>query len=110
MNMKETIKSLFRRVDDALEKGGAARLPENTYFLDEKTVLCLPRKRGDSRYPYGADGFYLWVYQSGYIAANESAFTLFPLADEGKQPYVALVRTRRPLIYATRRKIPACRR
>ena len=63
MNMKETIKSLFRRVDDALKKGGAARLPENTYFLDEKTVLCLPRKRGDSRYPYGADGFYLWAYQ-----------------------------------------------
>lgn len=89
MNMKETIKSLFRRVDDALKKGGAARLPENTYFLDEKTVLCLPRKRGDSRYPYGADGFYLWAYQSGYIAANESAFTLFPLADEGKQPYIA---------------------
>jgi cellobiose phosphorylase len=87
--MKEKISKLFQQIESILATKKQSDLPENTYFLDEKTILCLPREKGDSRYPYGYNGFYLWAYQSGYICANESSFTLFPFVEDGKQPYVA---------------------
>ncbi len=87
--MKEKISKLFQQIESTLIEKNQSSLPENTFFLDEKTILCLPRVKGDSRYPYGYNGFYLWAYQSGYICANESSFTLFPFVDDGKQPYLA---------------------
>lgn len=91
MNMHGRVSALFDRIESLLSDPfkGKSALPDGTYFLDEKTILCLPRANGDSRYPYGTDGFYFWAYQSGCFAANESAFTVFPLADDGKQPYLA---------------------
>ncbi len=87
--MKQEICNLFNQIEQAVTQRKKSDLPSNTYFLDQNTILCLPRQKGDSRYPYGNDGFYLWAYQSGYICANQSAFTLFPFVDDGKQPYVA---------------------
>lgn len=87
--MKEKITKLFQQIETTLEGKNPIALPDNTFFLDEKTILCLPREKGDSRYPYGYNGFYLWAYQSGYICANESSFTLFPFVEDGKQPYIA---------------------
>lgn len=91
MGMKEKAALLFEKTG-RLRRGEApagSKLPENTWFLDDSAIACFPRKRGDSRYFYGTDGFYLWAYQSGYISVNESTFTVFPYADEGKQPYLA---------------------
>lgn len=87
--MKERITNLFQQIDSTLKSPNPVRLPEKTFFLDEKTILCLPREKGVSRYPYGYNGFYLWAYQSGYLCANESTFTLFPFVEDGKQPYIA---------------------
>ena len=88
--MKKTVKSLFDEIQVFLKSDTSnAALPENTFFLDDNKILCLLRKEGESRYPYGEDGFYLWAYQSGHFSANESTFTIFPLTDEGKRPYLA---------------------
>lgn len=88
--MKESVKRLFDEINKLLSDSSEnSKLPENTFFLGKDKVLCLPRKHGDSRYPYCADGFSLWAYQSGYFSANESTFTLFPWTDEGKRPNLA---------------------
>ena len=91
MPMHGRVDELFERIEKLLNDPAKEKrsLPDGAYFLDEKTILCLPRRNGDSRYPYGTDGFYFWAYQSGCFAANESAFTVFPMADDGKQPYLA---------------------
>lgn len=88
--MKEKIAQLFEKIQGVFSCDSEdCRLPENTFFLDDGEILCLPRRNGDSRYPYGVDGFYLWAYQSGYFTSNESSFTIFPLSEEGKRPYLA---------------------
>ena len=42
-------------------------MPGSTYVLDDNHLLCLPRDTGDSRYPYGRNGFNFWAYASGYV-------------------------------------------
>jgi len=37
-------------------------MPGNAYFLSTGEVLALPRDTGDSRYPYGQEGFTFWAY------------------------------------------------
>ena len=69
------IKSLFNEIHNlSLNSSSTLSLPENTYFLKDGRILCLPRKNGVSRFPYGGDGFTAWVYSSGYISINESTF------------------------------------
>ncbi|MFV0343569.1 MAG: GH36-type glycosyl hydrolase domain-containing protein [Anaerocolumna sp.] len=63
-------------------------LPGNTYFLKDGSILCIPRKDGDSRFPYGENGFNLWAYASGYIHANEGLFSPFLRAKEGQEPVI----------------------
>ena len=65
------------------------KLPGNTYFLSDGSILCLPRKKGVSRFPYGEDGFNFWTYDSGYMHANEGLFSLFLRAYEGQEPRIA---------------------
>lgn len=84
------IKTLFNEIHElTTDTSSALSLPENTYFLKDGRILCLPRKNGVSRFPYGGDGFTAWVYSSGYISINESTFYLFLPSEEGKEPYMA---------------------
>lgn len=64
-------------------------MPGDAYFLPNGEVLALPRDSGDSRYPYGHDGFNFWVYASGYMHGNEGLFSSFLRASEGQEPKIA---------------------
>jgi len=66
-----------------------ARMPGEVYFIDGNTILALPRDEGDSRYPYGKDGFNYWTYASGYMHSNEGLYSLLLRASEGAEPKVA---------------------
>ncbi|WP_097015823.1 GH36-type glycosyl hydrolase domain-containing protein [Anaerocolumna aminovalerica] len=62
------------------------KLPGNTYFLRDGSILCIPRMDGDNRFPYGENGFNFWAYGSGYMHANEGLFSPFLRAKEGQEP------------------------
>ncbi len=85
------IRNYIERIEALLadKKASAqAALPDGGYFLDADTVLCLPRKNGDARYPYAADGFNLWAHSSGYISINESTFYVVLSSNGGQEPYL----------------------
>jgi cellobiose phosphorylase len=63
--------------------------PGNTFFMKDGSILALPREQGDSRYPYGADGFNFWAYASGSMHANDGLFSWFLRAAEGQEPPIA---------------------
>ena len=65
---------------------GIGELPGNTYFLKDGSILSIPRKDGDNRFPYGENGFNFWAYASGYMHANEGLFSPFLRAKEGQEP------------------------
>lgn len=52
-------------------------LPDNSYFLDEDTILCYPRKYGISRYPYYQDGLVMFPNTNGDIHCVDGPFTIF---------------------------------
>lgn len=80
---------LLRRQIAAAEAGEAPPLPGHARFLPNDRVLCRPRKRGDSRYPYGRDGLHFWVHASGYMYGNQGPyFALLPF-HPGHEPRVA---------------------
>lgn len=56
-------------------------LPDNSYFLPDSSVLCYPRKYGESRYPYYSDGLVMFARSSGYIDINEGTFHVFRTAN-----------------------------
>lgn len=67
----------------------ARAMPGSALFMDDGDVLALPRDDGDSRYPYGADGFNFWAHASGYMYANEGLFSWFLRSAEGQEPRIA---------------------
>ncbi|MBU0678137.1 MAG: hypothetical protein KJ626_08450 [Verrucomicrobia bacterium] len=81
----QQVKSLLE--DEKRKK--AAHLGADTYFLDDESILALPRRKGDSRYPYGADGFNFWVYASGVMHCNEGLFSSFVRPAFGEEPRIA---------------------
>lgn len=85
------INKLFREIH-AFERGKTtfSALPSRTYFMEDDRILTLERKDGVSRFPYGRDGFTLWVYSSGFISVNESTFYLILPSEEGKEPYFSV--------------------
>ena len=87
--MTEKIRELISECEKTVASGDAhARLPQNSWFLSNDRVLCLPRKYGESRYPYDEDGFVVWAYQNGYITAVESIFTVLRSSNYGEEPVV----------------------
>ena len=82
------IESLFDQIHSLNKNKDALSLPENTYFIKDDRVACFERKNGESRFPYGFDGFYLWATSSGYISANESTFYYILPSSEGNEPYI----------------------
>lgn len=89
-NLDKQVKKLFNEIH-AFEKGkkDLLSLPSNTYFLENGEVLCCSRGDGVSRFPYGTNGFTVWVYSSGYVSINESTFYLVLPSEEGKEPYLS---------------------
>ena len=62
--MKDSIKRFLSQFEDIKLNSKSieeCKLPENSWFLDDTTIICNGRKVGDSRYPYSADGFTLWA-------------------------------------------------
>lgn len=82
------IRSYERLKEDKIYRE-ESQLPSNTYFIEEDDILALPRDDGDGRYPYGHDGFYFWLYGSGYMHGNEGIFSPFYRAGEGQEPKIA---------------------
>jgi len=71
------------------QKEEICSLPGDTYFLEDGSILCFPRKEGDNRFPYGVQGFNFWAYASGYMHANDGLFSPFLRANEGQEPKIA---------------------
>lgn len=91
------VRELERRLAADLQAGTSQLLPGNAAFLEDGRVLCRPRARGDSRYPYGRDGLHLWAHASGYIHGNDGLFFIFLPAQDGQEPSVAFfIGQRRP--------------
>ncbi len=92
VGFKERI-SEFTRWHNALKQNTQLRnessLPGEAYFIDEHNILSIPGDDGDSRYPYGKNGFNFWAYASGYMHCNEGLFSVFLRANEGQEPKIA---------------------
>lgn len=91
-SLQARVESYARQRRDLLadpDRRAAAAMPGNAYVLNEQAVLAEPRDNGDSRYPFGADGFNFWVYASGYMHSNEGLFSQFLRAAEGQEPTIA---------------------
>ncbi len=78
-----------RAIDMAQDGGADHRMPGGVYVLDNEHVLATPRDNGDSRYPYGSDGFNFWVYASGYMHSNEGLYSHFLRASNGQESNIA---------------------
>ena len=89
---RSKLNQLWEGIDQLLadpERGQAWSMPGGTYFLPGAEVLAFPRDTGDSRYPYGNDGFNFWAYASGYMHGNDGLFSTFLRAAEGQEPKIA---------------------
>ena len=90
------IQVLVAKRDAEIRAGRARPLPGAAAFLDDGRVLCRERGRGDSRYPYGTEGFNLWVSASGYLHCNLGLYFLFLPSQPGHDPPVAFFAGHRP--------------
>ena len=84
------------RCDQRIEAGSTSLLPGNVAFLDDGRALCRERQSGDSRYPYGRDGFNFWIRASGRMHANHGLFFLFLPQQDGHEPSMAFFAGCRP--------------
>lgn len=79
----------FKKIRSDSEYAKKLEMPGEAYFLEDGCILALPRESGDSRYPYGKNGFNFWTYASGYMHCNEGLFSPFLRASEGAEPKIA---------------------
>ena len=84
--LNEKIRALLDEIENG--KGSEGVLPQQTFYLKDEKILSLPRKLGESRFPYDADGFVVWAYQTGFISACDSTFTVFKSANYGEEPVI----------------------
>lgn len=84
--MNTKIREILSEIAE-LEKNKTSEntLPQNTYYLGNEKILALPRKYGESRFPYDSDGFVVWAYQTGFISACDSTFTILRSANYGEE-------------------------
>lgn len=73
---KEEILKLVENVKN-MKKEKSNALPNNSYFLNNDTVVCFPNSYGDSRYPYDRDGLVLFAHSDGFIDCVESTVNVF---------------------------------
>jgi hypothetical protein len=79
----------FAKIQGNQEMSNIAAMPGNTFFLEDGSILSIPRSDGDNRFPYGEDGSNFWTYASGYMHANEGLFSTFLRPQEGQEPKLA---------------------
>lgn len=81
----------FRAIASEIRKNPerAISFGHGTYALPQERILAFPRKTGESRYPYGENGFNFWASASGYMYSNDGLFSLFPVRSEGQDPTIA---------------------
>lgn len=90
--MKKQIHGIRQQYNQLKQESSFAdqrKVSGSTYFLDHNMVLSMPRDDGDSRYPYGQDGFNFWAHTSGYMYSNEGLFSIFFRSQEGQEPKIA---------------------
>jgi len=85
----ELIRQLVAECENGIRDGRWQRLPGNAAFLQDGRILCRERSRGDSRYPYGHDGFNFWVNASGRMHGNCGLLFLFLPSHEGQDPPIS---------------------
>lgn len=76
MNLESQLKNLLEQIN-SFKATDDNSLPQNTFYLNERDILCCEREEGVSRFPYDADGLVLWARSNGHIDAYESTFTIF---------------------------------
>lgn len=76
MTFENQIKNLMAQINE-FKATADNSLPQNTFYLNEKDILCCERESGVSRFPYDANGLVVWARSSGHIDAYESTFTIF---------------------------------
>lgn len=87
--MKNKIISLIGEIEITLKNNDkSVKLPQNTFYLSEDRILSCEREKGTTRYPYGYDGFTIWLYNNGIIEAWESTFNLFKPIHYCEEPSV----------------------
>ena len=87
--MKNTIISLINEIESTLKSNDkSVKLPQNTFYLSKDRILSCAREKGTTRYPYGYDGFTIWLYNNGIIEAWESTFNLFKPIHYCEEPSV----------------------
>ncbi len=69
------------------------RMPKNTFFMADGSVLCGERACGESRYPYGNDGYILWAHSTGHIHAKTGIFNVFKPIFDLSEPAVEFFAT-----------------
>ncbi|MHC1750036.1 MAG: hypothetical protein AB9856_17315 [Cellulosilyticaceae bacterium] len=82
---REEYNKLKQNPEYAKQKG----MPGKNFFIEDGDILCNVRDDGDSRYPFGKNGFNFWAYSSGYMHCNEGLFSPFLRASEGQEPKIA---------------------
>lgn len=85
----QSLRQLVLECDTAVQGGKNRRLPGNVAFMADGRVLCREREFGDSRYPYGTDGFNFWISASGLMRGNRGLYFLFLPALDGDEPPIA---------------------
>lgn len=89
MTLQDKIKKLLSEIDELnASPSEDKKLPRNTFYLNENDILCCERDKGESRYPYDADGLVVWAHSSGFIDACESTFSIFKTANYAEDPSI----------------------
>ncbi len=89
MNLYEKIKELLSQIEELKANPDPdKKLPQNSFYLNENDILCCEREKGESRYPYDADGLVVWAKSSGYIDACESTFSIFKTVNFAEDPSI----------------------
>ncbi len=90
MQLSEKIASLLADIQ-ALQQNPTpeSKLPQNTYYLNERDILCMERQVGENRFPYDADGLVVWARASGHIEAIESTLTVLKSVSFSEDPSIA---------------------
>ena len=71
MALDKQLKDIMKQIDE-FKASEDNRLPQNTFYLNDKDILCCERENGVSRFPYDANGLVVWARSNGHIDAYES--------------------------------------
>ena len=76
MSFENQLKNLMKQIND-FKATADNSMPQNTFYLNDKDILCCEREYGVSRFAYDANGLVVWARSSGHIDAYDSTFTIF---------------------------------